>query len=122
MARKEKCLMVNVNDLMYKVKLTTQNNSELGSDCRGKIWYEKLKIFLDKNCATELRMKTFYHELAHAICEGTSFNNMLMEKLGDNGYEIFIDKLGEQVYNYIHKNDLNEVENFVKGEEIEDNE
>ena len=61
MARKEKFVNVNVNDLIYKVKQTTQNNSELGSDCRGKIWYEKLKIFLDKDCNVQIRMKTFYH-------------------------------------------------------------
>ena len=122
MARKENFVNVNVNDLIYKVKQTTQNNSELGSDCRGKIWYEKLKIFLDKDCNVQIRMKTFYHELAHAMCESTSFNNMLMEKMGDNGYEIFIDKLGEAVYNYIHKNNVDEIENFVKGEEGEDNE
>ena len=120
MARKEKFTMVDVNGLDYKVKLTTQNNSELGDGCRGKIWYEKLKIFLDKNSAPKVRLLTFYHELAHAMCEATSFNNMLEEKLGDNGYEIFIDKMGEVVYNYIHNNNVEAIEKFVIGDS-EDN-
>lgn len=119
MARKEKCVMVNVNDLAYKLKLTTRNNSELGENCRGKIWYEKLKIFLDKDNAPRVRLYTYYHELAHAMIESTSFNDMLMEKLGDHGYEIFVDKLGEAVYNYINKNNTQEIEDFVKGDEIE---
>ena len=119
MARKEKFAIVNVNDLEYKLKLTTRTNAELGENCRGKIWYEKLKIFLDKENAPRVRLYTYYHELAHAMIESTSFNDMLMEKLGDHGYEIFVDKLGEAVYNYVNKNDIQALEAFVKGDEVE---
>lgn len=113
---KEKFQNVNVNGLLYKLKLTTQTNPELGKDARGIIHYEKLKIFLDKKCAEQLRVKTFYHELAHAFCESTSFNNSLMDLLGNDNYEIFIDKLGEVVENFVHTNDINLIENFVKKE------
>ena len=54
------------------------------------------------------------HELAHGICEETSFNSMLMDKLGENGYEIFIDSLGKTIYNMIHMNDMNLIEDYIK--------
>ena len=92
MARKEKFVNVNVNDLIYKVKQTTQNNSELGSDCRGKIWYEKLKIFLDKDCNVQIRMKTFYHELAHA----------LMFFAGIKQDEMIAQGFANLIYDYVH--------------------
>lgn len=113
---KEKFQNINVNGLSYKLKLTTPNNPELGKDARGIIHYEKLKIFLDKNIAEELRVKTLYHELAHAFCESTSFNNMLMDKFGNDSYEIFIDKLGEVIEKFIHENNIDVIENFVKKE------
>lgn len=111
---KEKFQNVKVNNLDYKLKLTTQNNPELGKDARGIIHYEQLKIFLDKNCATQLRIKTFYHELAHALCEASSFNNALMESLEDDNYEIFIDNLGLAIENFIHNNNIAEIESFIK--------
>ena len=35
---------------------------------------------------------------------------MLGEKLGENGYEIFIDNMGKLLYDIIHKNDMRKLE------------
>lgn len=100
----------------YSVTPTTLSNDNLGKDNRGRIWYERLEIYIDKDLPKTLKIQTVYHELAHAICEETSFNDMLMEKLGDNGYEIFIDSLGKTVMNLIHNNDLNQFEKSLTKE------
>lgn len=113
---KENFELVNINGLNYKLKLTTPNNPDLGKDARGITLFEELKIFLNKKCASELRIKTFYHELAHALCESTSFNNMLMEKFSDDDFEIFIDQLGESIQMFIHNNDINSLEDYIKKE------
>ena len=105
---------VNINGINYKLKLTTPNNSELGKDARGITYYEELKILLNKKCANDLRIKTFYHELAHVLCESTSFNNQLMDKLSDENYEIFIDQLGEAIQMFIHNNDIKDLEDFIQ--------
>ena len=110
----EKFQNINVNGLNYKLKLTTPSNPELGKDTRGITLFEELKILLSKNCAPELRVKTFYHELAHAICESTSFNNMLIDNFSENDFEIFIDQLGEAIQMFIHNNDIETIENFIK--------
>lgn len=107
---------VNINGINYKLKLTTPNNSELGKDARGITYYEELKILLNKKCANDLRIKTFYHELVHVLCESTSFNNILMEKLSEENYEIFIDQLGESIQMFIHNNDIKSIEEFIKKE------
>ena len=104
---------LKIGNVTYDLKLTTQRDSDLGDDCRGKIWYERLLISIDKELPTELKVQTFYHELAHAICEETSFNGMLMDKLGDNGYEIFVDNLGKAVYNISHNEDVKKIEDFL---------
>lgn len=114
---KENFETVNINGVNYKLKLTTPNNPELGKDTRGITYYEELKILLNKKCANDLRIKTFYHELAHALCDSTSFNNILMDKLSEDDYEIFIDQLGESIQMFIHNNDINVLENFIKKEE-----
>ena len=111
---KENFRNVKVNGVNYKLKLTTQNNPELGKDARGITYYEELKIFLDRKCANDLRVKTFYHELAHCLCETTSFNNQLMDKLSDENYEIFIDQLGEAIQMFIHNNDIKDLEDFIQ--------
>ena len=113
---------IKLDNVSYELEMADKKSKMLGDDNRGICYYELASILINKDLPNDLKIQTFYHELAHAMCESTSFNNMLMEKLGDNGYEIFIDKLGEAVYNYIHKNNVDEIENFVKGEEGEDNE
>lgn len=115
---KENFETVNINGINYKLKLTTPNNPDLGKDARGITFYEELKILLNKKCATDLRIKTFYHEIAHALCESTSFNNILMEKLSDENYEIFIDQLGESIQMFFHNNNINELENYIKKEGV----
>lgn len=109
---------VNVNGINYKLKLTTSSNPDLGKNTRGITFYEELKILLNKKCASELRIKTFYHELAHALCESTSFNNMLMERFSEDDYEFFVDQLGESIQMFIHNNDINDIENYVKKEGV----
>lgn len=105
---------VNLGNVNYDVVLTSKTDSNLGEDNRGRIWYEKLSMYIDKELPNELKIQTFYHELAHGICEETSFNGLLMDKLGDNGYEIFIDCLGKSIYNLIHNNDMNKLEEIFK--------
>lgn len=90
----------------YTIKETSITDTNLGEDNRGRIWYEKLSIYLDKELPNSLKIQTAYHELAHAICEESSFNGMLMEKLGDNGYEIFINSLGSTIMNFVYDNNL----------------
>lgn len=107
-------MKVKIGNVNYKIEMTTSADKDMPKDTRGIIFYEQLRILLDKELPNELKEQTLYHELSHAICEQTSFNNMSMEKLGDNGYEIFIDSLGKILYNFIHNNDLQKLENFVK--------
>ena len=42
---------------------------------------------------------------------------MLMDKLGDNGYEIFIDSLGKVLYDIINKNNMKTIERKVLKDE-----
>lgn len=105
---------ITLGNVNYDISLTTQSNAELGEGNRGRIWYEKLTMYIDKNLPEELKIQTLYHELAHGICEETSFNGMLMDKLGENGYEIFIDSLGKTIYSMIHMNDMNLIEDYIK--------
>lgn len=111
---------LTLGNVSYDIHTTTQNNAELGEDNRGRIWYEKLAIWVDKELPAELKSQTLYHEIAHAMCEQTSFNGMLMDKLGDNGYEIFIDSLGKVLYDIIHKNDMKTIEKKVLDDMTED--
>lgn len=104
---------IRINDLTYHVNMVTQSDPMLGEDTRGKIWYERLLIFLDKELPNDLKVQTFYHELAHALCEETSFNDMLMDKLGDNGYEIFIDNLGKNIFKFYHQNNIKKIEQDI---------
>lgn len=100
---------IELGNVNYEINLTDKLNEKLGEDTYGKIWYNELKMFLDKNLPQDLIIQTFFHELAHAICQETSFNDMLMDNLGDNGYEIFIDNLGKRLYDIIYKNDVKEI-------------
>lgn len=109
-------MKVKVGNVNYDIELTTKLDKDMVEDSRGCILYEELRILIDKQSAKELKEQVLYHEISHAICEQTSFNNMLMEKLGDNGYEIFIDSMGKVLFNLIHNNDLKKLEKFVKGE------
>ena len=108
---------LNIWNFSYDINTTSQNNAELGEDNRGRIWYEKLTIWVDKELPNELKLQTLYHEIAHAMCEQTSFNGMLMDKLGDNGYEIFIDSLGKVLYDIINKNNMKTIERKVLKDE-----
>lgn len=101
---------VNVGENVYNIHLVSKKDKNLGEDCRGKIYYEDLDVYLDKDLPKTRIVQTFYHEMAHAMCDETSFNNMLMDKLGDNGYEIFIDNLGKAIYSLIHTNNLDMIE------------
>lgn len=107
---------LNLGNNTYNIIMTTQSNAELGENNRGKIWYEKLNILVDKELPDTLKIQTLYHEIAHGVCQETSFNDMLLTRLGDNGYEIFVDNLGKALYDLIHKNNLIQIENEVKGE------
>lgn len=107
-------MKVKVGNVNYEIEMTTSLDRDMPRDTRGVILYEQLRILLDKELPDELIEQTLYHEISHAMCEQTSFNNMLMEKLGDNGYEIFIDSMGKILYNLIHNNDLRKLEKFVK--------
>ena len=113
----EKGLESNYNicldDVSYNIELVSKLDKELDGN-RGIILYEELKILLDKDLPPELLILTAYHELAHAICERTSFNSMLEEKLGENGYEIFIDNLGRIIYNLFSNNDINLFNTLLK--------
>jgi hypothetical protein len=100
-------------NVSYDIKATTQSNAELGEDNRGRIWYEKLAIWVDKELPDELKLQTLYHEIAHAMCEQTSFNGMLMDKLGEHGYEIFIDNLGKVLYDIVKKNNMKAIEKEI---------
>ena len=104
---------ISVGNVSYDVKMTNQKDSDLGDECRGKVWYEKLLVTLDKELPDDLLIQTFYHEIAHVLCESTSFNIMLMDKLGDNGYEIFVDNLGKSLYNLIHNQDMKNYEQLL---------
>lgn len=100
----------------YTITETLITDANLGENSRGRIWYEKLSIYLDKELPKSLKVQTAYHELAHAICEETSFNGMLMEKLGENGYEIFINSLGSTIMNFVHDNNLEQFEKSLTKE------
>lgn len=102
-----------LDDVSYNIELVSKLDKELDGN-RGIILYEELKILLDKDLPPELLILTAYHELAHAICERTSFNSMLEEKLGENGYEIFIDNLGRIIYNLFSNNDINLFNTLLK--------
>lgn len=102
-----------LDDVSYNIELVSKLDKELDGN-RGIILYEELKILLDKDLPPELLILTAYHELAHAICERTSFNSMLEEKLGENGYEIFIDNLGRIIYNLFSNNDINLFNKLLK--------
>lgn len=112
-------MYINFDVVKYSLALTTKNDEQLGSESRGMTYYEDLKILLDKELPKDLRIQTFYHELAHAICDQTSFNNLLLSKLDEDYYEIFIDNLGKVLYNLFHKNDMKKLEKFVIGENNE---
>lgn len=103
---------VTLDNVTYNIDLVNKLNKDLDGN-RGIIFYEELKILLDKNLPSERLIQTFYHELSHAICEQTSFNTMLEEKLGDNGYEIFIDNMGKVLYSLLHQNNIQEVETQI---------
>jgi hypothetical protein len=106
-------MQITINNLDYDVQMSDKNDKDIGDGVRGIILYEELIIKLLKTLPDELKVETLYHELCHALCEQSSFNNMLMEKLGDNGYEIFIDSLSKALYTLVHKNDLKKLENFI---------
>lgn len=116
-------MKVILNNVGYNIIPTDKTNKDLSENNRGIIYYEDLNILLDKNLPSELLIQTLYHEVCHAICEQTSFNNMLGDKLGENGYEIFIDNLGKLLYDIIHKNDMKKIEKEllkeVNNEEID---
>lgn len=114
---KEVFKSININGINYKLKLVAQSNPELGKDNRGITDFEQLKILLGKNYAPDLRVKTFYHELAHALCESTSFNNELIERFTNIEFECFIDQLGEAIQLFIQNNDYKDIENFVRNDE-----
>lgn len=104
---------LKLSNVHYDIDLTTKRNKDLGDDCRGITRFEELKILLNQDMPKELIIQTMYHEIAHAMCEETSFNDMLMDKLGDNGYEIFVDMMGRLLYDIIHNNDMKKIEENI---------
>lgn len=113
---KDTPIPVKVGGVNYGIKMVDKNDADIGEGNRGLCYYEELMIKLDKTLPKDLLAQTLYHELSHAICEQTSFNSMLEDKLGDNGYEIFIDNLGKVLYTLFHRNNMKMIEDMVKGE------
>ena len=103
-------MKVKLDNVNYTIEMTDKTNKDLGDNTRGIVYYEDLKILLDKNLPDDLIIQTLYHEISHAMCAQTSFNDMLADKLGDNGYEIFIDNMGKLLYDIIHNNDMKTLE------------
>lgn len=107
---------VKVGGVNYSIKMVDKNDDDISEGNRGICYYEDLLIKIDKTLPKDLLKQTMYHELSHAICEQTSFNSMLEDKLGENGYEIFIDNMGKVLYTLFHENNLKMIEDMVKGE------
>lgn len=103
-------MQIKLNNVKYDIKMTDKTDKDLGDATRGIVYYEDLRILLDKNLPEDLIIQTMYHEISHAICAQTSFNDMLVDKLGENGYEIFIDNMGKLLYDIIHNNDMKTLE------------
>lgn len=104
---------INVGRFDYNVQIVNDEHSEL-EDNRGLINYETLNIYINNDSLDERKVHTFYHELSHAICENTGFNDIIMDKLGIDDYECFIDHMGKTLYSVIHNNDLENIEKIVK--------
>lgn len=105
-------MKLKLRNVNYDIKMTTKLDKDL-DDARGKIFYEELKILLDKDLPNDLKIQTLYHEIAHAICDQSFFNDVLLEKLGDDEYEIMVDSIGTLLYDIIHSNNMFDVEEFV---------
>lgn len=115
--RNDELPTVNINDLNYRIKLTDKEDGNIEKNW-GMIHYDKLMILLDKNISPERRVKVFFHEIAHGMVEETSFNDALENQLGEEGLEIFVDRLGDVLEKLIRNNDFKQLVNYVRNGEV----
>nr|DAJ42500.1 MAG TPA: SprT-like family protein [Caudoviricetes sp.] len=113
-------MKIKLDNVSYELEMADKKSKMLGDDNRGICYYELASILINKDIPNDLKIQTFYHELAHAMLQESSFNAMIETELTTPMYEVFIDNLGRLVYNYIHKNDLKKLENYILGESNED--
>lgn len=107
---------VVLNYVPYEVKVQSKHSEELEGDCRGLCDFENTTLYLSSDIPKELREQTFFHELFHAMCDQSGFNNLLIKKLGDTGYEVFTDNMGRLIYELLYKNDIKKIVSDIRGE------
>lgn len=62
--------------------------------------YKTREIMLSAELCRDVKEDTYYHELAHALLEETTFNTVISENMGMY-YESFVQALGNQIRQYI---------------------